>query len=86
LGEDTDNTLVLLADGVMGFRFEDDNSPTQAGRAGAHRSGGPGRGIVIFGRFGLATRIRVVVHYLFVRIVADRDRVWHPRGPGRPAR
>ncbi len=33
LGEDTDNTLVLLADGAIGFQLEDDNSPTQADRA-----------------------------------------------------
>jgi len=33
LDEDTDNTLVLLADGESGFQLEDDNSPTPAGRA-----------------------------------------------------
>jgi hypothetical protein len=33
LGEDTDNTLVLLADGAAGYQLEDDNSSTQADRA-----------------------------------------------------
>ncbi|MHC4696288.1 MAG: DUF4397 domain-containing protein [Planctomycetota bacterium] len=33
LEEDTDSTLVLLADGESGFQLEDDNSRTQAGRA-----------------------------------------------------
>lgn len=33
LGEDSDNTLVLLADGESGFQLVDDNSPTAADRA-----------------------------------------------------
>jgi len=33
LGEDSDNTLVLLADGESGFQLADDNSPTTADRA-----------------------------------------------------